>query len=140
MPHPASWLVAASALILGLLGAAHLYFTFRSPAFHPRDRALTEKLKQVAPLVSKQTTMWRAGLGFHASHSLGALLFAAMFSYLALLQATLFFGSLFLMGLGLAGLSAYFLLARAYWFRVPQLGLGAALALYGLALSWRLLA
>ncbi len=135
MISASSWLVLASALILGLLGAAHWVLTYRGPAFHPRDRALTQRLKEVSPLVSRETTMWRAGLGFHGSHSLGALLFAACFGYLALQQPALFFGSLYLMGLGLTVLTAYFMLARAYWFRVPQLGIGLALVLYGLALS-----
>ncbi|WP_374437803.1 hypothetical protein [Inhella sp.] len=139
MLHPASWLVAASALIVGALGAAHLFFTFHGPAFHPRDRQLLQRLQQVAPVISKQTTMWRAGLGFHASHSLGVLLFAACFAYLALAWPGVFFGSMYLMGLGLLALTAYFLLARAYWFRVPQLGIALALALYGAALSWRAL-
>jgi hypothetical protein len=134
-----SWLVLASALILGLLGAAHWVLTYRGPAFHPRDRQLAQRLQEVAPLISKETTMWRAGLGFHGSHSLGALLFAATFGYLALQQPALFFGSLYLMALGLAVLTAYFLLARAYWFRVPQIGLSLALALYGAGLTLRVM-
>jgi hypothetical protein len=64
----ASVLVAASAAIILLLGAMHLLYTFRSNKFHPRDPALLLRLQQDSPVISRQTTMWNAWVGFNASH------------------------------------------------------------------------
>jgi hypothetical protein len=68
-------LIATSATIALFLGLAHIYLTFFTRAFAARDAALEEKLKSVSPRISDQTTMWRAGVGFHASHALGVLFF-----------------------------------------------------------------
>ena len=46
--------------------------------------------------------MWRAGIGFHASHSAGAMLFSLAYAYLALEPTQLLFKSPFLLTLGLA--------------------------------------
>jgi len=68
-------LIATSATIALFLGLAHIYLTFFTRAFAARDAALEEKLKSVSPRISDQTTMWRAGVGFHASHALGLIFF-----------------------------------------------------------------
>lgn len=82
--------------------------------------------------------MWRAWLGFNASHSLGAMLFGSIYGYLALQHPELLFGSVFLQALGLLVLVAYVLMARAYWFITPFVGTSLSLACYvvALALSW----
>ena len=132
-----SWLTAASAAIVLLLGALHLLFTFRGERFFPRDPALTEKMKEVSPKISRRTTMWNAGIGFHASHSLGAILFGSVYGYLALARGAVLFGSIFLLGLGLLYLAAMTVLAKKFWFVVPYRGMAFALLLYlaGLAAS-----
>ena len=79
-------LIAASAAVVGLLGCVHLLFTFSGNKFDPRDTAVTEALKVVSPVISRQTTMARAAKGFHASHSLGAMVFALVWGYMALVQ------------------------------------------------------
>src|SRR5260221_2815647 len=68
-------LIATSATIALFLGLAHIYLTFFTRAFAARDAALEEKLKSVSPRISDQTTMRRAGVGFHASHALGVIFF-----------------------------------------------------------------
>ena len=120
----------ASACVIGLMGLAHLFYTFHGNKFDPRDAALTLALQRVSPVISRQTTMARAAKGFHASHSLGALLFSLVYGYLAWYQGGLLQQSGFLRLLGLAVLLAYLALAQRYWFRVPLLGIGAATALY----------
>ena len=134
MPTLPSLLLAASASILLTLGAAHLWLTYRGTAFEPRDAALKQRLEEVSPFISRQTTMWRAAVGFHASHSAGAMLFGLIYGYLALAQATVLFGSPFLLALGLVYLGGMAVLGYRYWFRVPLLGIAIALCLYAAAL------
>ena len=94
-------LVAASAAILLLLGLAHLLFTFRGPKLRPRDRELQTRMQEVSPVITRQTTMWKAWIGFNASHSYGLILFGAMYGYLALAHHEFLFQSVFLLSLGL---------------------------------------
>jgi hypothetical protein len=79
-------LIATSATIALFLGLAHIYLTFFTRAFAARDAILEEKLKSVSPRISGQTTMWRAGVGFHASHALGVIFFGLVYGYLALAE------------------------------------------------------
>lgn len=128
-------LIACSALIVFILGTLHLVFTYWGTSFDPRDAALAEAMKAVSPRISRATTMWRAGIGFHASHSLGAMLFGMVYAYLALEGSGFLFRSVFLMALGLATLCAYLALARLYWFKIPLRGLSLATGLYAAALA-----
>jgi len=134
MPTVPSILIAASAIIVFILGALHLLLTYWGTAFEPRDPGLLASMKTVSPRVSRQTTMWRAGIGFHASHSLGAMLFGAMYAYLALEGSGFLMRSVFLMMLGMTSLAAYLLLAWLYWFKVPFRGILLATGLYAAAL------
>ena len=130
-----SLLISLSAAILLLLGLAHLRLTFHGNSFDPRDATLKARLMEVSPVISRQTTLWRAGLGFHASHSLGAILFGLVYGYLSLQHGPFLFQSWFLLTLGLLTLAGYTLLARLYWFNRPLLGVAVATALYGLGLA-----
>lgn len=134
---PAS-LVAASAAILLLLGCAHLLYTFRGPKLLPRDPELRRQMESDSPGITRETTMWKAWVGFNASHSAGAMLFGLIYGYLALAQADLFFRSAFLMATGLAFLAGWVFLGKRYWFSVPFRSLVVALALYlaGVALGY----
>ena len=134
MPTLASLLLAASALIILTLGSAHLWLTYRGKAFEPRDAALKQRLEEVSPFISRQTTMWRASVGFHASHSAGAMLFGLIYGYLALAQAAVLFASPFLLLLGLVYLVGMAVLGYRYWFSTPFRGIVIALGLYGAAL------
>lgn len=134
MPTLPSLLLAASALIILTLGAAHLWLTYLGKAFEPRDAALKQRLEEVAPLISRQTTMWRASVGFHASHSAGAMLFGLIYGYLALAHAAVLFASPFLLLLGLVYLVGMAVLGYRYWFSTPFRGALLALGLYVAAL------
>ena len=61
----------AGASIVGVLGALHLFYTFFSDKFLARDPAVVDAMKGTSPRISRGTTMWRAWIGFNASHSLG---------------------------------------------------------------------
>lgn len=129
--------IAAGAAIIFALGLGHLLLTYFSRAFSPRDAALEAQLKSVHPLLTRQTTMWRAQVGFHASHSLGAMLFGAVYGYLAIAHGDFLFQSRFLVALGALVLLSYLLLARLYWFILPLAGIALATASYAAALVLR---
>ncbi|WP_404931989.1 LIC_13387 family protein [Microbulbifer hainanensis] len=123
-------LLAASAGIILLLGSLHLIYTFYGPKLRPREPELQARMDQVSPVISRETTMWRAWVGFNASHSFGAILFGLIYGYLATVHAQLLFGSVFLLGTGLALLAGYTFLALKYWFSIPLRGIVIALVLY----------
>ena len=134
MPTLSSILIGASAAVILLLGLVHLLFTFHGPAFLPRDRALKARMEEAVPVISRETTMWKAWIGFNASHSAGAILFGVVYAYLALLHPAFLAASSFLLALGLVTLCGYLGLARRYWFRTPFRGILLALVLYVAAL------
>src|ERR1700754_2622070 len=127
-------LIAASAAVLGTLGSLHLLYTYHGNKLDPRDPAVREAMQRTTPVITRQTSVWRATKGFNASHSLGIIAFALVYGYLALWRSEVLGGSLFLLALGMAVLLAYLALARRYFFSVPFRGVALASALY--ALGW----
>jgi hypothetical protein len=127
-------LFAVSAAIVLVLGTLHLAFTFRGKRFDPRDAELLARMKEVSPFITRQTTIWRAGQGFHASHSFGAMLFGLVYLYLALEPTHFLLGSRFLLSLGLVYLLAMVVLARRYWFSIPFHGVSLSCIAYAGAL------
>ena len=116
-------LIIIGAAILGLLGAVHLVYTFFTSRLDPYDPAAIEAMKGSTLRLTRETTVWKAWIGFNASHSLGPMLFAAIYIPLALhhmelIRASLWFSLLpLVLGLG------YLWLARRYWFRIPFVGI-----------------
>jgi hypothetical protein len=119
-----------SAGIFLLLGTLHLVYTFIGPKLLPRDLSLRASMQAVSPVISRETTMWKAWVGFNASHSMGAMLFGLIYGYLAWSHSELLFGSVFLLALGFAMLGGFLVLGRLYWFRIPFAGISLALACY----------
>lgn len=126
----ASSLMACSAGILLLLGAVHLLYTFVGVKLTPRDIELKNRMSQVTPVITKETTMWKAWIGFNASHSMGAILFGLVYGYLAIQHREILFNSMFLLFVGFSMLGGLFILGKVYWFRVPFFGISASLAFY----------
>ena len=126
----APWLVAASAAIILMLGLIHLLHTFRGPKLQPRDSALQARMKEVSPVLTRETTMWKAWIGFNASHSYGAILFGLVYGYLALAHGAPLFQSPFLLLVGLVLLAGYVFLGKHYWFRIPYHCILLSTALY----------
>ena len=87
-------------------------------------------MKLISPIISRQTTMWRAWTGFNASHSAGAMLFGLIYAYLAMFHFDVLSQSSFLTILGGLFLVSFLVLAKLYWFRVPLVGIGISLFLY----------
>ncbi len=123
-------LVAASAAIMVLLGTVHFLYTFWGNKLDPRDPAVQAAMDTARMVITPETTVWRAWIGFNASHSIGAAFFGLVFGYLAVAHPDLLFRSAYLQFVGLAVLVGFLVLARLYWFSVPSVGVGVALGCY----------
>lgn len=115
-------LLIIGASIFGVLGTVHLLYTFFTNKFEAYDSTVTEAMKGTSPILTKETSVWNAWVGFNASHSLGAILVAAVYiplttSYFYIIQQSAWFSSLPV----LIGLS-YLILAKKYWFKIPFFG------------------
>jgi len=130
----ASLLIAASAAVIFALGLVHLLYTFRGTKLQPRDAGLQSQMEAAHPVLTRQTTMWKAWIGFNASHSAGALLFGAVYGYLALAHGAFLLGSPFLLALGALLLAGYIALGKLYWFSVPYRCILLSSALYAAGL------
>ena len=84
----------------------------------------------VSPVITRETTMWRAWVGFNATHSFGLILFGALYGYLAIRHSTSLFQSWFLLALGFALLLGYAVIAKLYFFTAPFRGVVLAAVLH----------
>ena len=111
------------ASIFGLLGFIHLIYTFFTDKFTAYNPDVTAAMKSTSPLITKETTIWRAWVGFNASHSLGAIIFAAIYIPLAFSHSQFIVNnSWFAVLPSIVGFS-YLLLAKNYWFKIPFIGI-----------------
>ena len=130
-------LMTLSTLVLLTLGVLHLIYTFSGPKLLPRDPTLQARMNEVNLVITRQTTVWRAWIGFNASHSMGAILFGLVYGFLANAYPELLFNSPFLLAVGFAMLGGFTVLAKVYWFRVPFAGVVLSLICYVLSvLAW----
>jgi hypothetical protein len=116
-------LIVLGAAVFGLLGAMHLFYTFFTNKFDARDPTASAAMKATSPVLTRRTSLWNAWIGFNASHSLGALLFAAIYLILASEHMLVLRDSPALAWLPVAGSAAYLVVARRYWFRSPLVGI-----------------
>ncbi|MBV8247174.1 MAG: hypothetical protein JO200_01865 [Comamonas sp.] len=128
MNWPAT-LIALAGLLMTALGAVHLLYTLRGQRLDPVDPALIAAMRRTPMHITQETDMWRAWLGFNASHSLGAIGFGTMLAGLAVSDVRLFAGHPLLAIWALAMAAGYLWIARACWFSVPRRGLLSALCL-----------
>ena len=116
-------LIIIGASIFGMLGTVHLFYTFFTNKFEAYDSSVTEAMKETSPILTKETTVWSAWIGFNASHSIGAMLVAGFYIpltmfYFSVIQQSVWFSVLPAM----VGLS-YLILAKQYWFKIPFIGI-----------------
>jgi hypothetical protein len=123
-------LMIVCAAIVSLLGTLHLIYTFSGSKLLPRDPDVIAGMQRVCLVITRETTVWRAWIGFNASHSFGAILFGLVFGYLAAAAPDVLFGSMFLTAVGFAMLAGLVVLAKLYWFSVPFAGVALATACY----------
>jgi hypothetical protein len=122
--------VAASAALVGLLGVTHVVLTIFTNQLEPSDPVLAERVRSAPMNISRTSAFGPAVKGFNLSHSMGALLFAAVYAPLAVSEPDLLERSLYLRALGAATLVGFTVLARRYWFAAPFRGIATAAALY----------
>lgn len=124
-------LIAAGFIYMGL-GALHALYAWRDRTdprrFAPDDPVVLEGMQRATIRLTRgATTVWRGGLGFHFSHSMGAVLFGAL---AVLIGAD--HGHLALPGWVFPAFAVwsalYALVAWRYWFRIPQVGTAVATA------------
>ncbi len=123
-------LMLISAGIALVLGVIHLVYTFSGSNLLPRDPALLTAMKEAHLSLTKATTVWRALVGFNASHSMGLILFGLIFGFLALYHTRLLFDSTFLLAVGFAMLAGFLVLSKLCWFSIPFAGIAISLVCY----------
>lgn len=80
-------------------------------------------MKNTSPVLTKETTIWDAWVGFNASHSLGAILVAAFYIPLVILDMELISESKWFSFLPVLISLSYLALAKKYWFKIPFAGI-----------------
>ena len=130
MMNATTLLMIGSALITLVLGLAHLVFTFWSPKLLPCDAGLIGSMKAVPLVITNETTVWKAWIGFNASHSMALILFGLIYGYLAIAHPVVLFDSIFLQLVGFLMLAGFLILCRVYWFSVPLAGISISLLCY----------
>jgi len=130
-------LLIIGSLIFGTLGSIHLFYTFFTQKFDPRDIKVKYAMENTTPRLTQETSMWQGLIGFNASHSIGAILIALFFIPLSIMhdeiiQSSLWF-SILPAGIGLS----YLILALKYWFKIPTIGISlATLCFLGAAIAY----
>lgn len=113
--------------IFGILGTVHLIYTFFTERFSPYDLSVAEAMKGTSLKLTKETTVWRAWIGFNASHSLGAMLLAAVYIPLVINHFSVIENSLWYSMLPVVVAVSYLILAKNYWFKIPFIGISVSL-------------
>lgn len=126
-------LLIIGATIFGFLGVLHLAYTFLTTKFDPYDASVADAMKNTSPRISRQTTMWRAWVGFNGSHSLGAIVFAALILLLAAPRMDVIVDAPVFAWVAAVNGLAYLALAKRYWFRIPLVGIALATACFVIA-------
>jgi len=118
-----------SLIILGL-GSIHLFYTFFTNKFKSRNETVMSEMKKSHFILTKETTFWKAWIGFNASHASGALFIGIINFYLAFRHFQLLATNDFLPLSGIATMVFYAWLAKTFWFRIPFLGILITLVCY----------
>lgn len=130
-------LLIVGSLIFGLLGLIHLIYTFLSNKFDPYNIDVKLAMEGTSPVLSKETSIWRAWVGFNASHSYGAILIALFFVPLSVFHNEMIQNSLWFSILPIAIGICYLVLATKYWFKIPVIGISlATLCFFGAAVLY----
>src|SRR6478672_2935607 len=87
-------------------------------------------MKSSSPILTKETTMWKAWIGFNGSHSSGAIFIGIINFYLAVKYFAVFQASNFFFLLNIVTLAFYVWLAKKYWFKIPFVGVSISLTCF----------
>lgn len=126
----AKYLWEFGSLILVVLGTIHLFYTFFSNKFSPDNKNLISEMKNSSPILTNETTMWKAWIGFNASHSSGAIFIGILNLFLAEKYFSIIQTEHFFFIFNTLTIAFYVWLAKKYWFRIPFLGILIAFVCY----------
>lgn len=117
-----------------LLGAIHILYSVRdawSPKIlTPYDDSVRVSMQKSTLALTRQTTMWRAWLGFNISHGIGVLFFGLVYLTLAISDFALITKIALLPYFALAVSVSYLVLSVKYWFYIPTIGSGIGAACF----------
>ena len=126
----AKYLWELGSVIIFILGSIHLFYTFFTNKFKSRNEILISEMKVSNPILTKETTMWKAWIGFNASHGSGAMFIGIINFYLAFRHFQLLITDDFLTLFSIVTIVFYAWLAKTFWFRIPLLGISITLICY----------
>ena len=118
-----------------LLSLAYLYFTFFTNKFSICNAEIEKGMQSSHPVLTSETTVWNAWIGFNASHSSGGMFMAAIIIYLAGFEWQFFAASLFIQLLTIGTTLFLLLVGKKYWFDKPNNGIRVAFMCYVLAFT-----
>ena len=124
------YLWAIGSLIILTLGSIHLYFTFFTNKFSSKNKKALDEMNNSHPILTKETTIWKAWIGFNASHSSGAMFIGAINLYLTAKYFHLFETAHFFFIFNIITIGFYLWLAKKYWFKIPFTGILITLICY----------
>jgi len=117
-------------LILLLLGSIHMFYTFFTNKFSSNNENLITEMKKSSPILTNETTIWRAWVGFNASHSSGAIFIGVINFLIAANYFESFLSNNFYYIFNIITILFYLILAKKYWFKVPFIGILITLICY----------
>ena len=112
------------------LGFIHLMYTFFTNKFSSKNEKAIKEMKIAKPILTNETTIWKAWIGFNASHSLGAIFIGAINIYMAYYFFETVQQHIFFFSFNITTVAFYLWLAKRYWFKVPFFGILLTLVCY----------
>lgn len=122
------WVTGSSIFLI--LGIIHLYYTFFTNKFSSKSERVVQEMKSASPILTKETSIWKAWIGFNASHSSGAMFIGIVNIYVAVTLFENVRNDPFYFLLNLLTVGFYLWLARKFWFRIPFMGILTTLVCY----------
>jgi len=117
-------------LILLVLGSIHMFYTFFTNKFSSKNESLISEMKKSSPVLTNETTIWKAWIGFNASHSSGAMFIGVINFLIAANYFEEFLSNHFYYIFNIITILFYLILAKKYWFKIPFIGILITLICY----------
>lgn len=117
------YLLITGSTILLILGTLHLIYTFFTDKFNTRNVSTQQMMEVDFPILTSKTTIWKAWIGFNASHSIGAMFIGLINIIIVIENFSLFQQSITLLILDNCTIIFYTFLAVRYWFIIPKVGI-----------------
>lgn len=129
----AKYLWITGSLVFTILGTIHLLYTFFTDKFSSHDDKLIATMKLAFPKLTRKTTMWKAWIGFNASHSTGAIFLGVINIFIAVRFFASVQNSVFFFVFNIFTVGFYLWLAKRYWFKIPFTGILIAFCCFTVA-------